>query len=190
VCRRCRQRHLTAAYRSLEGTGAVTVLAASALQGVSMTPASLDLPEGPAACETFQAVGTYADGTSGPVEASWDVDPDPGLDGGVSLVAADPGGTAELFLDSDVTAQTFIVTADAGTQFGSAALTVCAATVEKVTLLPASAKLHWRRRRRRFAMCLPRRRSACALLRPAIAHRRQHHRQLGRRYVARWPRLV
>ena len=133
---------LTASYRSESGQSALTVLPSSALLSLSVTPANVDVPQGPAICETFQTVGTYADNTTGPVEANWSLQPNPGVDGGVAFVAQDPSQSSQICLADNVPAQIFDIDADAGALDGSATLTVCASTVTKLTLVPPNATLH------------------------------------------------
>ncbi len=133
---------LTATYNSVAGQSQLTVLPASTLVSVAVTPATTDVPQGPAVCQAYDAVGTYSDTTTGPVEAAWDVAPDPGLDGGVALVPGLPPTSAELCLGDNVAAQTFDVTADAGGLTGGAQLTVCAATVQLLSFTPLKETLH------------------------------------------------
>ena len=86
---------LTATYNSVAGQSALTVLPPSALVSVAVTPATTDVPQGPAVCQSFDAVGTYADTTSGPVASAWAVQPNPGLDGGVALLPGIPPTSAD-----------------------------------------------------------------------------------------------
>src|SRR5579863_5321195 len=111
-------------------SGATTLsVTANSLQNIVVTPAHPAIPLG--LPQAFRATGNYLDGTSHDVTAlvSWS-------SGTPSVATISPGGTA-----ATVGVGSSIITATLGTAAGEATLTVTAALLQSITVIPASPKM-------------------------------------------------